>query len=200
MSNPLMVAAATAKRINSEYYVEGYATTFDDPYKLYEYDGVEIYEKVDRRALDGVDLSDVIFQYDHTGRVYARTSNKTLVLEADERGLCIAADLSKSNGARDIYEDIKSGLITKMSWGFIVQEDRWETEGNKRIRTILKIKKIYDVSAVSIPANDCTSISARNVTQGRLDAERRESLEKRVRILKLKINLEEKNDENFAGN
>ena len=192
MSLPLTVAQTeTAKRINSDYYAEGYATTFEDPYMLYEYDGIEVWEKVDRAALDGVDLTDVIFQYDHQGRVYARTSNRTLVLEADEKGLFVAADLSKGSGAQGIYEDIKNGLITKMSWGFIVAEDKWEAQGNKRIRTILKIKKIYDVSAVSIPANDNTEISARNAAQGRLAAEQQELLEKRARILKLKIFLEE---------
>ena len=183
--------ATTAKRIDSDYYVEGYATTFDEPYLLYEYDGIEVYEQVDRHALDGVDLSDVIFQFDHTGRVFARTSNGTLGLEPDEKGLLTYADLSKTTAAKGIHEDIEAKLLTKMSWGFIVEKDRWESEGNKRIRTILKIKKIYDVSAVSIPANDYTTISARNSAQGRLDAEQREALEKRAKILKIKILLED---------
>ena len=73
-------AAAAVKQFNSDFYVEGYATTFDTPYVLYEFeDGDKYYEKIDRHALDGADLSDVIMQYDHTGRVYARNSNNTQI-------------------------------------------------------------------------------------------------------------------------
>ena len=67
------------KRIDTEYYVEGYATTFDQPYLLYEYDGVKYYEVIDRNALIGADMSDVIMQYDHEGKVFARQSNKTSI-------------------------------------------------------------------------------------------------------------------------
>ena len=77
---PLSVAAA-AKRIDTEYYVEGYATTFDKPYLLYEFeDGTKFYERIDAHALDGADMSDVIMQYDHEGRVFARES---AVIEQD---------------------------------------------------------------------------------------------------------------------
>ena len=53
------------KRIDSDYYVEGFATTFNKPYLLYELDGIKYYEEIDRNALDDADLSDVIMQYDH---------------------------------------------------------------------------------------------------------------------------------------
>lgn len=184
-----MTVADSSKRLNSDFYIEGYATTFDTPYLLYDYDGVKVYEKVDRHALDGADLSDVIMQYDHAGKVLARNSNKTLGLEADEKGLLCFADLSKSTAAKAMYEEIENRLITKMSWGFVVAEDSWDRE--TKTRTILKIKKVYDVSAVSIPANDGTSISARNFAQGRIAAEQQELLERRKQILKIKILLEE---------
>ena len=83
------------KRIDSEYYVEGFATTFNKPYLLYELDGIKYYEEIDRHALDGADLSDVIMQYDHQGKVLARLSNGTLGLEPTNNGLFIFADLSK---------------------------------------------------------------------------------------------------------
>lgn len=156
---------------------------------MYEYDGIKVFEKVDRNALDGADLSDVIMQYDHTGKVLARTSNNTLGLITDTKGILTYGDLSKSIAAKALHEEITNGLITKMSWGFVVLEDSWDRD--TRTRTILKIKKVYDVSAVSIPANDGTSISARNFAQGRLDAEQRELLERRAKILKIKILLEE---------
>lgn len=180
---PLSVTAAT-NQFNSDYYIEGYATTFDTPYVLYEFeDGDKYYEKIDRHALDGADLSDVIMQYDHSGRVYARNSNNTLKLTADDKGLLIAADLSKTELARGLYEDINAGMITKMSWAFTVAEDSYDR--NTHTRTILKIKKVYDVSAVSIPANDDTSIAARSYASGRRETEQRETLEKRAAMLRI---------------
>lgn len=143
---PLSVQQA-AKRIQTDYYVEGYATTFDTPYLLYDFgDGRKMYERVDAHALDGADMSDVIMQYDHEGRVFARMSNKTLILVPDHKGLLIAADLGKTDLARGLYQDIKEGMITKMSWAFTVAEESYDRDTHTR--TILKIKKVYDVSAV----------------------------------------------------
>lgn len=176
------------KRIDSDYYVEGYATTFDEPYLLYEIDGIKYYEKIDRNALEGADISDVIMQYDHQGKVLARISNGTLGLEPNDKGLFIYADLSKSQAAKELYEEIRNGLITKMSWAFTVAEDRYDRE--TRTRTILKIKKVYDVSAVSIPANGDTEISARSWLDGVIEAERREALERKKRKLKILIDME----------
>lgn len=169
---PLTISAAE-KRIESDCYVEGYATTFDQPYLLYEYsDGTKFYERIDRNALDGADLSDVIFQYNHSGRVYARKSNGTLGIEANEKGLFVFADLSKTDAARGMYQDIASGMATKMSWGFTVIEESYDRATHTR--SILKVGKVYDVSAVDFPANDSTEISARSFAQGRLDAEAQE--------------------------
>jgi len=168
--------------------VEGFATTFNKPYLLYELDGVKYYEEIDRHALDEADLSDVIMQYDHQGKVLARLSNGTLGLEPTEKGLFIYADLSKSQAAKELFEEIRNGLITKMSWAFTVAEDKYNRE--TRTRIITKIKKVYDVSAVSIPANADTEISARSWLDGVIEAEKREALERRKRILKLLINME----------
>lgn len=184
---PLQIPTSE-KRIDSDYYVEGFATTFNKPYLLYELDGVKYYEEIDRHALDEADLSDVIMQYDHQGKVLARISNGTLGLEPTEKGLFIYADLSKSQAAKELYEEIKNGLVTKMSWAFTVAEDEYDRE--TRTRTITKIKKVYDVSAVSIPANGDTEISARSYVDGVIERERREALERRRRILKIKIDME----------
>lgn len=187
---PLLIPAQANRRFDSDYYVEGYATTFDDPYVLWEYDGVQYKEVVDRHALDGADLSDVIMQFDHGGRVFARTGkSNTLLIEPQERGLFIAADLSKTEQARSMHEDIAAGLITKMSWAFVVQEDSYDRETHTR--RILKIKKVYDVSAVSFPANPSTDISARSWIDGVIEAEKAERLaaqaaereKKKIRIL-----------------
>lgn len=170
----LLPRGAAEKRLESDHYVEGYATTFDDPYVLYEYDGIKYREQIDRHALEGADLSDVIMQYDHAGRVLARNSNGTLLLEPDERGFFIAADLSKSEAARSMYEEINSGLVTRMSWAFRVEKDAYDRA--TRTRTILKIAKVYDVSAVSMPANPSTEISARSWLHGVMEEEKAERL------------------------
>lgn len=128
-----------------------------------------------------------IMQYDHTGRVFARQSNKTLILEPDAKGLFVAADLSKTDLARGLYQDIDAGMITKMSWAFTVAEESYDRETHTR--TILKIKKVYDVSAVSIPANNDTEISARNFANRSYEQEKQELLKRRAMILKIKASL-----------
>lgn len=126
-----LTAGAAAKRIQTDFYIEGYATTFDAPYLLYEFeDGTKIYERIDAHALDGADMSDVIMQYDHAGRVFARQSNKTLILVPDHKGLLVAADLGKTDLARGLYQDIKEGMINKMSWAFSVAEESYDRAGH----------------------------------------------------------------------
>ena len=152
--------------------VEGYATTFGDEYRLWGDSRFELMESVDSRAFDEADMSDVIMQYDHEGRVFARKSNGTLELKADEKGLRIKADLGGTELGRQLYEEIKGGYTTKMSFGFTVgkterREERDEETGKITIhRKIMSFKKIYDVSAVSLPANDATEISARSIGEG----------------------------------
>ena len=165
-----------------EQVVEGYATTFDQPYVLYSTDEYEIREQVDAHAFDNTDMGDVIMQYDHAGRVFARTGNGTLELNPDENGLHIRANLGGTELGRQLYEEIKGGYTTKMSFGFTVREDkREETKEDGRVivlRTITDIGKLYDVSAVSIPANDATEISARTYGEGVI-AEAQEEFRKR---------------------
>lgn len=180
-------AQAAAKRIETDFYVEGYATTFDSPYLLYEIEGTKFYERIDAHALDGADMSDVIMQYDHEGRVFARQSNGSLILIPDHKGLLIAADLGRTDLARGLYQDIQQGMITKMSWAFTVKTDSYDRATHTR--TILEIKKVYDVSAVSIPANGDTEISARSFAHRSYEAERQERLLQRARLLKIRASL-----------
>lgn len=173
---PLNVRAAdgaTKKRFDTEYYVEGYASTFNDPYVLFEdFDGTKYIEVISPDAFREADMSDVILQFDHAGRVYARMSNGTLIVEPDEHGLFIAADLSRSQGARDLFEEIKAGLITRMSWAFTVAADEYDRETHTT--TITRVKKVFDVSAVSLPADPNTEISARNLLNGAIEQSRKE--------------------------
>lgn len=168
--------------VDESYKVEGYATTFNQPYYLYSVDGVKVYEQVSPDAFEGTDMTDVIMQYDHAGRVFARISNGTLKLETDEHGLRIYADLSGTEIGRQLYEEIKGGYTNKMSYGFTVSDDEITEFEDGYIRTLRKLGKLYDVSAVSLPANNYTEISAKRHIDGvinSLEAERIEA-EKRA--------------------
>lgn len=159
---------------DGSYIVEGYATTLDNPYVLWKDGDVEVKEQIARTAFDGADMSDVIFLYNHEGMVYARQKNGTLTLDVDERGLKVTADLGSIASSRELYEAIQSGLVDQMSWAFTVKEEAYDKE--QRLRTITKVDKVYDVSAVSIPANPATSISARDYFNGVIEVERAERL------------------------
>lgn len=171
------------------YIVEGYAMRYE-PYELYENNEGKIFERFDKEAFEESDLSDVIFLYDHQGKVLARGSNGTLEIKFDDNGMYIRADLSKSAASKEMYEEIKSGLVTKMSWGF--KPNKYHFDENTRTIVHTKINKIYDVSAVGIPANNETEIYARKFIDGVIDefeAERLKEQQKRKR-LKLKIEIE----------
>ena len=176
----------TREAEDDEKIVEGYATVFNEPYELWNYDGYTVLEQIDRKAFDECDMSDVIMQYNHEGRVFARTSNETLSLTTDDTGLRISANLGGTALGVQVYEEIKGGYTDKMSFGFKVKEDKREVTEDREtgqvtvLRTITKISKLYDVSAVSIPANDATSISARAYGEGVI-AEIMEELQKRNR-------------------
>ena len=180
-------------RFNSDKYVEGYAAKYDK-YLLYdEGDWGKVYERFAPGCFDKTDMSDVIMQFDHHGRVFARITNGTLAVEAAEKGLFVAADLDKTELARGLYEDITAGMITKMSWRFRVGKYYVEREEGSRDRTIVhtEIPKIYDVSAVSIPANQDTEINARDFVHGVMDeiARSEAELDERRRKLRAKINI-----------
>ena len=154
-----------------EKIVEGYASTFNQPYTLYKKDNVTIREQVDPQAFDETDMSDVIMQYDHQGRVFARITNGTLDVTPDERGLHVRASLGGTTLGRQLYEEIDGGYTTKMSFGFTITGEKNDRQDNEDgsievLRTITGIGKLYDVSAVSIPANDATTISARSFGEG----------------------------------
>lgn len=179
-----------------EYMVTGYASTFDQPYHLYDLDnGKEVEEMVDRKAFDNTDMSDVIFQYDHEGRVFARMSNGTLEVAPDEHGLFIKAYLGGTEIGRNLFEEIKGGYTNKMSFGFTVSDDKVEESQKGYLRKILGVGKLFDVSAVSLPANDFTVISARSHCDGaiaEIEAERLRLEEEQRALAVKKENLENK--------
>jgi HK97 family phage prohead protease len=181
---------AETKRIDSNYYVEGYAARYE-PYVLYEDEDGPIYERFEPGCFDDCDMSDVIMQLNHEGTVMARQSNGSLIVEADQTGLFTAADLSRTEAARRLYEEISTGMITKMSWGFYVGDYHFDRDSRTIVHT--RVKKIFDVSAVSIPANQNTEINARSWADGviGLAARSEAELEERRRRLRLKIKIQE---------
>lgn len=167
---------------DGKMFVRGYATTFDEEYLLYDFGDYRVFESVDKNAFEGCDMSDVIMQYDHAGRVFARNRNKTLELGTDDHGLAIEAELSGTDLGRQVYQEISGGYTDRMSMCFRVGKDERTVEEDHDTgcitvhRKITKISKLYDVSAVSYPANPATEISARNFCEGVIEEIKQERL------------------------
>lgn len=161
---------------SEDYMVEGYASTFE-PYKMFEQDGVDYYEQIDRHAFDDADMTDVVFLRDHEGRVLARTKNGSVELSIDDHGLHQRTNLGLTGASKEMYEDIATGNYQQMSFSFVVAEDKYDRKTHTRL--ITKVSKVYDISAVSFPANPFTEIgvSARDYFDGVIEAEKAERLE-----------------------
>lgn len=193
----LLSAVPAEENEQRSYIVEGYASTFDT-YELFEWEGVKYLERIEPTAFDNADMSDVVFLRDHEGQVMARTKNGAIALNVDAHGLHTRTDLGLTNASREMFEDIAVGNYTQMSFAFTVDEDEYiynEKEGTD-IRVIKSIRKLFDISAVSFPANPGTDIgvSARELFNGEIEKRKAERLEREERAkaierLKLKIKL-----------
>lgn len=161
--------------------IRGVPCVFNQETMLYRWDNYQVYEQVDEKAFDGTDMTDVIFNQNHGGRVFARTRNKSLKLHINknEKRLEMETELwNDDEGHKQLYRDIKRGNLDKMSFAFTIKSQEVTREelreGDVVIykvhRKITAIEKLFDVSAVDIPAYDATEISARRL----FDAERTE--------------------------
>ena len=177
-----------------ELWVEGYAAVFESPTVLFEMNGVEYREQICRGAFDNAKMDDVIFNYNHSGKVMARTRNKTLTLEIDEKGLKVGARLDGTEEGRALYEEIKGGYIDRMSFQFTILEESYNRD--EHMWSVEAVKRLYDVSAVAIPAYDDTSIEARKdfllEADAQTERERQAAAELAKRKLRLKIKLSQK--------
>lgn len=183
----------------NNYIVEGYASTFEQ-YPLFEdYDGTVFNERIDRHAFDDADMTDVVFLLDHTGRVYARTKNNTVSLSIDDHGLLTRTDLSRTESARQVAEDIRVGNYSQMSFGFTVAEDHFERESNTRV--IDRVKKVFDISAVAFPANPGTDIgvSMRDYFHGEMEKVEAERLQQE-KLERMREELKKRAEEVSNGN
>lgn len=167
-----------------ELVLRGTPIVFDTPTVLFEEDGIEYKEVIARGALDSCDMSDFIFNRNHgqnDSTVYARTRNNSLTYNITEQGLDIAAFLDKEDERhRNLHRDIQKRRVDKMSFSFVVRECSYDRETHTR--TITKIKKLYDVSAVDFAAYNETSITtARDFFSAEHEKEFKEQEQRRRR-------------------
>ena len=151
--------------------IKGYAAVFNSP-ETYSYT-----EVIDSRAFDEADMSDVVLRYNHNDSfmVLARTRNKSLDLNVDEKGLFMDARLQDDiTEHRNIFNAIKSGLIDKQSFAFTVEEDDYDYETDTR--TIKRIGKVFDVSVVDQPFYNATDVSITRDNKSEEFLKRREEL------------------------
>ena len=171
-----------------ELWVEGYAARFNSPTVLFEMDGNEYKEQIARDAFIDTKMDDVIFNYNHSGKVMARTRNKTLQLAVDDTGLFIRARLDGTEEGRRLYDEISKGYIDRMSFQFTIGQEAYDYQN--RTWTVLRVKRLYDVSAVDIPAYDDTSIEARKDAALEAEAQvQRQKVETELARRRLEIKL-----------
>jgi len=172
-----------------ELWVEGYAARFNSPTVLFEMDGVEYKEQIASDAFTDCRMEDVIFNYNHGGRVMARTRNNTLQVAVDDNGLFVRARLDGTEEGRSLYSDIQNGYVDRMSFRFTIGQEAYDYQN--RMWTVLRVKRLYDVSAVDIPAYDDTSIEARKADAEAVARENQHKTEvelaRQKLILKLKL-------------
>ena len=164
--------------------MRGTPIVFNTPTVLYEMDGIEYKEIIARGALDECDMSDFILNRNHgqnDSTVYARTRNNSITYTITDHGLDFAAFLDKEDERhRNLHRDVLKRRIDKMSFSFVVRECSYDRETHTR--TITKIKKLYDVSAVDFPAYNDTSITtARDFFSAEREKEFKELEERRRR-------------------
>jgi uncharacterized protein len=134
--------------------LEGYAAVFDE-----ETDLGAFREKIAPGAFDDVLDNDVRLLVDHNPPPLARTTNGTLQLSVDERGLKYRAELVDTQAARDLYEMVKRGDINQSSFAFTIAEQDYDSE--KELRTVTKVAQLFDVAPVTYPAYAQTDVAAR---------------------------------------
>ncbi len=120
-------------------------------------------EIISEGAFDGRLEDDVRFLINHDGLPLARTTNGTLRLSTDERGLKYEAKVANTSLGRDLIELMRNGTINQSSFAFVVEDDSWEVKDGMNVRTINKVSRLYDVSAVTYPAYEEASVALRSM-------------------------------------
>lgn len=186
----IRIGEIRAVDVDDKMIIEGYALTFDKASTQFGFT-----EVIASGALDETDMKDVPLRYNHKEEylIIARTRNKSLTLEKDDKGLRIRAELIDTTTNRDLYKSIQAKLVDKMSFRFTVAPGGEDWDWDKYKRTVTKIDKLYDVSVVDTPFYDDTSIYARALSEleshkETLDNDKKLALE----VEKLKFNIKSK--------
>lgn len=161
----------------------------------------EYIEIIDRHALDGADMSDTALKHDH-GAVLARVRNNSLMLQKGLDSLEMRAVLPDTQKSRDIYTEVRSGLLPEMSFAFPPKEggtvSHWSrNEDGKPVRRITHIPKLIDVSTAYYGAYTDTDLFTRSLDEmdielRALDSEKRQP-DGEVEIRKRKMKMKENN-------
>lgn len=150
-------------------------------------------EIIESGALDGTDLRDVRFLINHNtdmiplARSRNNTDNSTMQMIVDSDGMGIRVDLDTENNAeaKSLYSAVSRGDISGMSFMFTVDSDAWDDiESEHPTRTIRAIEKVFEVSAVTFPAYEATSIQARGLADA-LESARASLESERTRMKKM---------------
>ena len=151
-------------RAEENMTITGYASVYGD-----EYDLGYFTERVAPGAFEGRLDDDVRLLINHEGMPLARTTNGTLELTTDGRGLFYRAQLADTQEGRDLYKLIQRGDITQSSFAFTIDDDEWTAD--RKLRTIKRVGRLYDVSPVTYPASPTTTVQARAMAAGMLSDE-----------------------------
>lgn len=192
MKKETRIAEVRLEEAEDKMILEGYAIVYDEPTLI----GDETYgfiESISRDAITDAAIKDVPMKYNHMDSflIIARTKNGSLTLTSDDVGLKIRAELLDTQSNQDIFKMVKSGLLDKMSFAFVVSEQEWDQNGDIPKRYIKKIERLYDVSIVDTPAYDKTSIYARSLEAMDLELKTMELEERnrKVELVRRKLNL-----------
>jgi HK97 family phage prohead protease len=147
--------------------VVGYASVFN----TLSNDLGNFKEIISPDAFEGRLNDDVRFLINHEGLPLARTTNETLRLTTDETGLRYEAKVANTSLGRDLLELMRNGTINQSSFAFVVDDDSWEVKDGVNIRTINKVSRLYDVSAVTYPAYEEASVALRSMDEWKKDEE-----------------------------
>lgn len=143
--------------------LRGMPIVFGKPTVLFEDEGIQYKEIIEPDALTGCDMSDFILNRNHgyaDGTVYARTRNGSLTYSITPEGMEITAQLDNEDDRhRNLYRDIQTKRVDKMSFSFVIADGGAQYDPETHTRTIKRIRKLYDVSAVDFAAYNDTSIT-----------------------------------------
>lgn len=192
MKKETRIAEVRLEKTEDKMILEGYAIIYDEPTLI----GDETYgfiESISKDAITDAAIKDVPMKYNHMDSflIIARTKNGSLTLTSDDVGLKVRAELLDTQSNQDIFKMVKSGLLDKMSFAFVVSEQEWDQNGDIPKRYIRKIERLYDVSIVDTPAYDKTSIYARSLEAMDLELKTMELEERKrqVELVRRKLNL-----------